>query len=361
VSPVTETIDAAPAPAAAAPARTWRRDLKSALDLFALVDIVTPCAVRLAADLGVADQLLDGARTVEALATATGTDAPSLYRLLRALACRGVFAETSPGTFALTPMAALLCSDHPLRLRGAFTVLPSEIRTLNSLEWGIRTGGAPFDHAHGMPFWDYLEAHPDEAARFDHTQEAMTQIELLGVVRAYPWREVGVVADIGGGNGAFLAGLLSHFEAMRGLLYDLPHSIANAAETLARANVAARCEVRAGDFYAQVPSGADVYVVKRVLWGHRDAGALQLLANVRAAMREGGRLVIIEPVLEPAAAGTAGWSGALGALHDVRLLMFGHGRARTRDQIAELLHRAGLRLLRVVPAFVTSVVEAAPE
>lgn len=361
MSIVTDKEAAVATPASARPSRPrWRKDLKAVLDLFALTDIVTPCAVRLAADLGIADQLVDGPRSVEQLASATGTHAPSLYRLLRALACRQVFAEVSPGYFDLTPMASLLCSEHPLSLQRAFTHLPSEIRALNELEWGVRTGGVPFDHAHGQPFWDYLEEHSDESRRFDRTQEAMTHLEILGVLRAYAWQTSSVVADLGGGNGAFLAGLLSHCPSMRGILYDLPHAVANAQETLRNANVQDRCEVIAGSFFESVPSGADAYVMKRVLWGHPDEAALRVLRNIRGAMDERSRLVVIEPVLEGAAATDMGWSAAIGALHDVRLFLFGQGRARTREQIEGLLSKANLRLLRVAPALVTTVVEAAP-
>ncbi len=349
-------------PTVTSPARTrWRKDLTSVFGLFALVDIVTPYAVRLVADLGIADLLVDGPRTVEELAAATGTHAPSLYRVLRALACRDVFTEVSPKCFDLTPMAALLCSDHPLSQRSALTLLPSEIHSWDQFEWGIRTGGVPFDQAHGQPFWDYLEEHTEEGRRFDQTQEAMTKLELLGVLRAYSWQRSSVVVDLGGGNGAFLAGILSHNTSMRGILYDLPHSVANAHETLSRAKVDDRCDVVAGSFFDDVPRGADTYVMKRVFWGHPDEAALRILHNIRRAMDERGRLLVIEPVLEAAARADMGWSAAMGALHDVRLLMFGHGRARTREHIEELLSKAGLRIDRVVPAFVTTIVEAVPD
>lgn len=331
------------------------------LGLFELVDLVTPCAVRVAADLGIADHLVGGPRTVDELASATGTHAPSLYRLLRALACREVFTEVSPGSFDLSPMGAVLCSEHPLSLRAAFTSLPSEMRALNELEWGMRTGGVPFDHAHQQEFWDYLAEHGDESCHFDRTQEAMTRLEILGVLRAHSWQGASVVADLGGGNGAFLAGLLAQCDWMRGILYDLPHAVAHAPAILKRAGVDGRCEVIAGSFFDGVPAGADAYVLKRVLWGHPDAAALRMLHNVRAAMGGRGRLIVIEPVLENAARPDLGWSAALGALHDVRLFLFGRGRARTRDEIDRLLSSAGLRLLRIVPALVTTVVEAVPD
>jgi hypothetical protein len=63
-------------------------------------------AVHVAAEMGIADLLSDGPKRVEELAQATGARPQSLYRLLRALAGNGIFAEDSSGQFELTPVAA---------------------------------------------------------------------------------------------------------------------------------------------------------------------------------------------------------------------------------------------------------------
>ena len=63
--------------------------------------------------LGIADLLSKGHTTIKALALATGCDALSLHRLLRALASVNVFTETAPGQFQLTPLGETLRSDLP--------------------------------------------------------------------------------------------------------------------------------------------------------------------------------------------------------------------------------------------------------
>src|SRR4030088_3229303 len=65
-------------------------------------------AIYVAAKLGIADLVKGGPQTAAALAEATGTHAPSLYRLLRMLASSGVFAEDGEGRFGLTPLAQCL-------------------------------------------------------------------------------------------------------------------------------------------------------------------------------------------------------------------------------------------------------------
>src|SRR5687767_7341490 len=74
-------------------------------------------ALYVAAKLGVADLMAGGPQTSDELARATGTHAPTLYRLLRALASTGVFASTPDGRFGLTPLGATLRSDAPDSMR----------------------------------------------------------------------------------------------------------------------------------------------------------------------------------------------------------------------------------------------------
>lgn len=74
-------------------------------------------AIHVVATLGIADLLEDGPRSTDELAEATGTHASALYRILRALASIGVFAEQTDGRFGLTPLAEYLRTDVPGSLR----------------------------------------------------------------------------------------------------------------------------------------------------------------------------------------------------------------------------------------------------
>ena len=65
-------------------------------------------AIYVAVELGIADLLEEGPRSVTDLATATATHPPSLYRVMRLLASEGVFLEADDGRFELTPMAKAL-------------------------------------------------------------------------------------------------------------------------------------------------------------------------------------------------------------------------------------------------------------
>ena len=338
------------------PRRTRPRiDLRSFVRLTELADYFIPFTIRAVAELGVADHLAGGPRTVEDLAEATGTHAPSLRRALRALACKGVFTEQEDGRFGLTPMAELLRGDHPLSLRDAYHLMPDDVVAWARLDHSLRTGEPAFDHVHGRSLWDWLADHPADSVRFDRGMAAMTRPELRAVSMAYDWSGLGRVVDVGGGNGTFLAGLLTRHPEMAGVVFDLPHVVAAAGEVLSGAGVGDRCEVVPGSFFdaEAIPAGADAYVLKRIVYGWDDDGAERLLRCVAQAMGPESRILLLEPVAQAADADGDGF----GAILDVVMLAVDGGRARTTEELEALFARAGLELTRVVPTMMFPVVE----
>src|SRR5262245_58622532 len=125
--------------------------------------------IGVAAELGIADLLEDGPRSCEELATASGTHAPSLYRLLRALASVGVFVEVGERRFALTPLADRLRSRAPGSLRDFALFMNDEWywQLYRDLPYSVRTGAPASEHLWGTGLFEFLAAHPDAARRFD--------------------------------------------------------------------------------------------------------------------------------------------------------------------------------------------------
>lgn len=328
-----------------------RIDLESIFRLTELADYIIPFTIRAVCDLGVADHLTDGPRTVEQLAQATNTHAPSLYRALRALACKQVFTETVPGSFALTPMAELLRSDHPLSLKDAYPLIPADVEAWGHLDHSVRTGQPAFEHAHGMGYWDYMRAHPDEAERFDRAQQAQTRLELRVLLRGYAWTGFETLVDVGGGNGAFLGGLLARHPALRGTLFDQPQVVAHAPAVLSALGVSERCTIVGGDFFEHVPPGADVYMLKRILYGWHDEEALELLRSLRTAMRPDSRLLVIEPLDEPGA------GSDVASRYDLAMLVMKGCGARSQAHIGSLCGEAGLLLASVTPTLLFPVLD----
>jgi len=329
-----------------------RPDTQSVARLTEMADYVVPFALRAVCDLRIADHLAAGPMPIGELAELSGTHAPTLERTLRALACKGVFTEVCPGVFGLTALAEPLRSDHPLSLRSAYPLLAAEISAWGRLDHTLRTGKAAFDEAHGTSFWRYLEEHPAESRRFDASQQAVTRRELRAVLSCYDWSSLGTIVDVGGGNGAFLAGILAAHPAARGILLDQPHVVAAAPDVLAEAGVGDRCRVSPGSFFDSVPGGGDAYLLKRILYGWDDQRALELLRVVRRAMPVGSRLLLLEPIAE------SGDDFSWGKLYDLLLVAMGGGGARTRVELEKLFAGAGLELTRVVQTRMLPVIEA---
>jgi hypothetical protein len=329
-----------------------RPDIASVVRLTELADYIVPFTLRVVCELGVADHLAGGPRPVDDLADAVGAHPDVLLRCLRALASRGIFTETSPGVFALNALAQPLRGDHPMSLRDAYPLLTHDIAAWARFDHSLRTGTAAFDRVHGAGYWDYLAAHPRESARYLGAQRAATQLELRTSAAAVPWASFGTVVDVGGADGAFLAGLLARFTGVRGVVFDLPHVVAAAERVLLEHGVADRCTVVGGDYFASVPAGGDAYVLKRILAGWDDEHAALLLRRVRAAMRPGARLLIFEPVPRP------GDGFEAGKLQDVQLVTMVGGGGRDLDRMSAMLAGADLRFVRLVPTMMSPVLEA---
>jgi O-methyltransferase domain/Dimerisation domain len=304
-------------------------------------------AIYVAAKLRVADRLADAPQSIEVLSEATGTHPPALYRLLRALASVGIFSEDDQGSgkFGLTPAAETLRSDAPGSLWSMAIMMGEEhYHAWGGLLESVRTGKTAFDRLYGKPVFAYLTEHPEKARIFDASMTAIHGRETAAVLDAYDFSDIGVLADIGGGNGSNLIGMLGRYPGMRGVLFDLPHVVERAEEAIRAAGLTGRCEAVGGSFFKPIPVEADAYFLRHIIhdWDDEDAG--RILRNIRLAMPPGARLLLVEHVLPP------GNAPSFGKLLDLNMLIVPGGVERTEDEFRRLYEAAGFRLNRVVPA-----------
>ena len=297
------------------------------------------------AELRIADLLADGARSVEALAEASGAHAPSLGRLLRLLAALDVVCEADPGTYGLTEAGSLLRSDAPGSLRGIAAMFGGELhsRAWACLNHAVRTGETAFEHVFGMELFEYLQGDPEAAAMFDEAMTSSSAAQAQAVVNAYDFAGIGRIIDVGGGHGTLLVTILRSHPTLRGVLFELPHVAAGAGSRFDEAGVRDRADVVSGDFVEGVTPGADAYIMKRIIHDWDDDRAARILANCRAALAPGGRVLVVDCVVDDRP------ESLYGKMLDIEMLALApHGKERTADEFRTLFAAAGLRLERIV-------------
>jgi hypothetical protein len=303
--------------------------------------VLAQCCYALA-KLGVPDLLAGGPQSVAELAAACGAQERVLHRMLRALTSMGLFRRTGPQTYALTSMSELLRSNVPGSLRSTAMMHGEEVlRSLAEVMYTMRTGEPAFDKVHGEPFYAYLAGHPDAAATF---AEAMGSQQVPAVLAGCDLTGVGILVDIGGGDGGLVADFLGGHPGSRAVLVDLPDAVRAARARLAAAGFAERVDLVEGSFFDQVPTGGDVYVLARVLHNWADEHAQALLARVHDATAPGTRLIVIEEFLPED--GEVGGSAAAGMV-DLLMLVMLEGHDRTEAGYRALLGRTGFEVTGV--------------
>jgi hypothetical protein len=327
----------------------------------ALVEMVWGCqvtqALYVAAKLGIADVLAAGPLTPEEIARRVDASPDGVFRLLRALASRGVFAARADGRYELTPLADTLRTDAPVSMRSVALTWgsPEHWEHWGHLLDSVRSGEPAVPAIRGMDFFAFTEANPDFGEVFNNAMTTFSNVAKEPVLAAYDFSPFATIVDVGGGHGALLAAILQQTPTARGVLFDQPSVTTGAAEVLRAHGVEARCAVESGSFFESVPAGGDAYVLKSVIHDWDEPKALTILGKVREVIKPDARLLLLEMVLPE------GNSSHMGHVFDLEMLLDVGGRERTEREYQQLLAKAGFELTRVVQTVSPVwVVEARP-
>ena len=239
-------------------------------------------AVSSIAELGVADLVQTGQpQSVEYLARATKAHEPSLYRVLRFMAGHGLFKETENHRFDHTPLSAALRTDAPGSYRAAAQLFHHTSAAWDGLHHSIKTGEPGFNQVFGAPIFEYIPTHPELGPIFDAGMTSMNFYETAAMLDAYDFTGIGVLADIGGGNGSLISAVLARYPNMMGILFDLGHVVGGTKENLKAAGLAGRCNVIEGSFFETIPAGADAYLFRHIIHDWTDEQCAQFIADNR--------------------------------------------------------------------------------
>jgi predicted O-methyltransferase YrrM len=313
-------------------------------------------AIYAAAQLKLADLIAGGVETSDELAARAGAVPDRVHRLLRSLAAHGLFTQTGPRRWELTPAGHTLRSDVPGSLH-AMAVMWNEEHydAFRGLLDAVRSERPAFDQRFGTDWWSYLSAHPESSAKFNAAMGSIGKKVHAAAVAAADLSSDRYLVDVGGGAGGLTAAFLERYPGLRATILDRPHVLPDAEELLSAAGVRDRVELTPGNFFETVPAGGDVYLLSMILHDWTDEEARQLLATIRRAIPDAGRLLIVDAVLPP------GDTPHFGKLLDLTMMAMLTGRERSENEFAALLEAAGFRLVEVAQmAAPTSLMEARP-
>jgi len=211
-------------------------------------------------------------------------------------------------------------------------------------------------------FWPYVfgatgEVSADTAETYSELMAQSQTLVAEEALRVVNLRGVKTLLDIGGGTGAFLTAAGLAHPGLQLHLFDLPVVAEGAAARFARNGLTARASITGGNFRTDaIPEGADAISLVRVLYDHSDDTVRMLLAKTHAALADGGRLIVSEPM-----SGGSRPMRSTDAYFAVYCMAMRTGRVRSAEEIAKLLTEAGFSgaaQVRTSRPFITSVVTA---
>src|SRR5947209_196762 len=316
--------------------------------------IIPARVLYLAAKMGLADLLADEPKSAAELSGPTGTHERALHRLMRTLSSLGVFTEGPGGRFGLTELGEALKAGAPGSARPSILSFGGWAwNAFGEMGYSVESGKSAFTKVYGMPPFQWLSSQPEEAALFGETMIGFHGAEPPAVAEAYDFSGFGTVVDVGGSTGNMLVHILGRHQGPRGVLFDLPVTLAEAPAFLRMHGMEERIAIEPGSFFESVPAWADCYILSHVIHDWSEEQNLTILGHCRKVMKPESKLLIVEFVLP------SDTSPHPGKLLDMVMLTVAGGEERTAEEYRALLAKAGLRMTRVVPtASAASIVEA---
>jgi len=313
-----------------------------------------PC-LYVAAKLDIASLLKDRPLTGAEIAERLNADPENVSRIMRALSGQGIFRKTRDGRYRLNGMAnGLLDGPGSLRRMIIHHLGPVNWNAVGNLEYAVRTGKDPFKALYGKEIYEYLKEDTAENERFDRSMADLSDLGLPPVLNAYDFSRFGLIADIGGGDGSLLAGILQRCPESRGILFDAPGVLAKVPGLSENLHLEDRVTIVPGDFFQAVPSSCDLYVLKNIVHNWNDEDAIRLLGRIHENAGPGAVIVIIEMVVPEHDA------PSLATLLDIQMMAtMAGGKERTAKEYRDLLDKSGFSLTRIVPTIAPlSLIEA---
>ena len=96
-------------------------------------------------------------------------------------------------------------------------------------------------------------------------------------------------------------------------------------------------------FFDDVPAGGDIYILSAIIHDWDDESCIKILRNCHKKIRDSGKLLLVESVIEP------GNKPQFGKLTDLNMMVLAGGKERTAEEFRELLSAGGFEMKKIMP------------
>ncbi len=327
---------------------------------FAIGNIAIHKSICVSVELGIADLLREGPKSIEQLAKDTGTDADALNRIMRTLTSSGIFRAKKDGLFETNRLGIHLQSDQEDSMYAFIKIVGEDwiSGVWDDLTETTKSGKDSYEIKYGINFFEWLRQNNEAQEEFDVGMTSISAMSDVPIAETYDFSRFKSIVDVGGGYGSQIINILKRNPEMNGILFDLPATIGLVRKdgVSDHAGLDGRLEYMPGDFFDSVPAGYDLYFMKSILHDWHDEKAIKILSTCRKAMRDDSVMLIVENVVKDDY-NQPDFSKAL----DINVLALMGGKVRTRGEYSDILKEAGLELKRVIQTpSPFSLIEAKP-
>lgn len=293
--------------------------------------------------LGIADILKSGPKIIDDIASISNTHCPTLYRIMRALASVGIFTEVEDKKFALTPMAEMLQTGQAGSVYSLMFHSDWNDKAWTKLIECIRTGKTAFELAQGLPLFKWLEKNPEAAELLHRANNIKAQNSYAIITDFYNFSNVKKIIDIGGGKGALLLEILKKNTHTKGIIAELLSTIPEVDKEIKKNNLQNRCSIKSCDFFKNIPSGGDVYLLSNILHDWDDEKCQIILNRCHKAMAIDSKLLVIEMIVPD------GDKPSISKLLDLEMLVITGGVERTKKEFTRLFDLTDFKISKIIP------------
>jgi acetylserotonin O-methyltransferase len=299
-----------------------------------------------AVELGVFDSLLDGGMTAESLATKLICQAAPLQTLLESCVCLGLL-DINNGRFVLTPASQrYLTTTSPERMTGYISYSNNVMwKMWAHLEDAVRSGENRWQQTFGLsgPIFSHFFRTPEAMNEFLWGMHGFGMITSPVIVKALDLSRFKIMCDLGGATGHWVIAACQQYPQLRGIVFDLPHALDLARQTVNQAGLQERIQVLGGDFFeGQLPQ-ADLYALGRIVHDWSEEKIRQLLKRIYQALPAGGGLLIGEKIIDEDRRGPR-WA----LMQSLNMLICTEGKERSATEYKTLLREAGFQDFEIV-------------